>query len=125
MTERFPAGAENCDMSFASASLKPFFQRWLLRLFSAGSDTLLEPPITRFDKDLYYLPERDAPMRGLAYIIHGSFVNEEQLIGFDNDFFGIDIEEAQAISPSQRWVMEVGYEAEKRNKLNSAFGSQN
>ena len=36
MTERFPAGAENCDMSFASASLKPF-QRWLLRLFSAGS----------------------------------------------------------------------------------------
>ena len=30
--------------------------------------------------------------------------------GFDNDFFGIDLEEAQAISPSQRWVMEVGYE---------------
>lgn len=96
MTERFPAGAENCDMSFA--------------LFTAGSDTLLEPPITRFDKDLYYAPDRDAPLRGLAYIIHGSFVNEDQLIGFDNDFFGIDIEEAQAISPSQRWVMEVGYE---------------
>lgn len=33
--------------------------------------------------------------------------------GFDNDFFGIDIEEAQAISPSQRWVMEVGYEARR------------
>lgn len=96
MTERFPAGAENCDMSFA--------------LFTAGSDTLLEPPITRFDKDLYYLPERDAPLKGKAYIIHGSFVNEDQLIGFDNDFFGIDLEEAQAISPSQRWVMEVGYE---------------
>lgn len=96
MTERFPAGAENCDMSFA--------------LFTAGSDTLLEPPLTRFDKDLYYAPDRDAPLRGLAYIIHGSFVNEDQLIGFDNDFFGIDIEEAQAISPSQRWVMEVGYE---------------
>ena len=32
------------------------------------------------------------------------------LSGFDNDFFGIDLEEAQAISPSQRWVMEVGYE---------------
>jgi len=96
MTERFPAGAENCDMSFA--------------LFSAGTDTLVEPPITRFDKDLYYSPERDAPMRGLAYIMHGSFVNEDQLIGFDNDFFGIDLEEAQAIAPSQRWVLEVGYE---------------
>jgi hypothetical protein len=33
--------------------------------------------------------------------------------GFDNYFFGIDIEEAQAISPSQRWVMEVGYEARR------------
>ncbi|CAJ1385887.1 unnamed protein product [Effrenium voratum] len=96
MTERFPAGVENCDMSFA--------------LFTAGSDTLLEPPITRFDKDLYYSPDRDAPLKGKAYIIHGSFVNEEQLIGFDNDFFGIDIEEAQAIAPSQRWVLEVGYE---------------
>ncbi|CAK9040132.1 Phenolphthiocerol/phthiocerol polyketide synthase subunit C ((Phenol)carboxyphthiodiolenone synthase subunit C) (Beta-ketoacyl-acyl-carrier-protein synthase I) (Phthiocerol synthesis polyketide synthase type I PpsC) [Durusdinium trenchii] len=96
MTERFPAGAENCDMSFA--------------LFTAGSDTLLEPPFTRFDKDLYWAPDRDAPLRGLAYIIHGSFVEEDQLIGFDNDFFGIDIEEAQALAPSQRWVMEVGYE---------------
>ena len=33
-----------------------------------------------------------------------------KISGFDNDFFGIDLEEAQAISPSQRWVMEVGYE---------------
>ena len=23
------------------------------------------------DQDLYYAPDRDAPMRGLAYIIHG------------------------------------------------------
>eukprot|EP00913_Durusdinium_trenchii_P004838 g4493.t1 len=61
-------------------------------------------------EDLYWAPDRDAPLRGLAYIIHGSFVEEDQLIGFDNDFFGIDIEEAQALAPSQRWVMEVGYE---------------
>eukprot|EP00931_Biecheleriopsis_adriatica_P028174 TRINITY_DN16844_c0_g1_i1.p1 TRINITY_DN16844_c0_g1~~TRINITY_DN16844_c0_g1_i1.p1 ORF type:complete len:821 (+),score=197.48 TRINITY_DN16844_c0_g1_i1:110-2572(+) len=96
MTERFPAGCDNCDMTCA--------------LFTAGTDSLLEPPITRFDKDLYYVPDRDAALLGKAYIIHGSFVEEDQLIGFDNDFFGIDIEEAQAIGPAQRWIMEVGYE---------------
>eukprot|EP00930_Biecheleria_cincta_P063180 TRINITY_DN48682_c0_g1_i1.p1 TRINITY_DN48682_c0_g1~~TRINITY_DN48682_c0_g1_i1.p1 ORF type:complete len:823 (+),score=148.87 TRINITY_DN48682_c0_g1_i1:41-2509(+) len=96
MTERFPAGCDGCDMTWA--------------LFTAGTDAQIEPPITRFDKDLYYIPERDAAMYGKAYIMHGALVNEESLIGFDNDFFGIDLEEAQAIAPSQRWVMEVGYE---------------
>eukprot|EP00438_Fugacium_kawagutii_P010894 Skav211505 [mRNA] locus=scaffold352:1856:22517:- [translate_table: standard] len=97
MTERFPAGVENCDMSRS--------------LFTAGTDSLLEPPMTRFDKDrrldLYYAPDRDAPMRGLAYIIHGALLGT----GFDNDFFNIDVEEAQALAPSQRWILEVLWKA--------------
>lgn len=50
----------------------------------------------------------DAPNRCVAFFFRCKKL--PPIPGFDNDFFGIDLEEAQAISPSQRWVMEVGYE---------------
>merc|ERR1712190_161028 len=56
------------------------------------------------------MDDRDAILYGKAYTMHGSFVSNDVLIGFDNEFFGISVEEAEAIAPSQRWVLEVGYE---------------
>ncbi|CAE8610154.1 unnamed protein product [Polarella glacialis] len=94
--ERFPANCDGCDMSMA--------------MFCAGTDALTLPPLSRFDKDLYWAPDRDAPMYGRAYIMHGSFCSSEVLLGFDNEFFGIEVEEAAAMAPNQRWICEVGYE---------------
>ena len=33
-----------------------------------------------FGEDLYYLPERDAPLKGKAYIMHGSGLNFEIIV---------------------------------------------
>eukprot|EP00416_Gambierdiscus_australes_P032945 CAMPEP_0171089046 /NCGR_PEP_ID=MMETSP0766_2-20121228/21140_1 /TAXON_ID=439317 /ORGANISM="Gambierdiscus australes, Strain CAWD 149" /LENGTH=467 /DNA_ID=CAMNT_0011546877 /DNA_START=51 /DNA_END=1454 /DNA_ORIENTATION=+ len=79
-------------------------------MFSLGTDAQTEVPFMRFDKDLYSLEDRDAILWGKAYIMHGAFVSNDVLIGFDNRFFGISEEEAEAMAPSQRWVLEVGYE---------------
>mmetsp|Transcript_12481 Transcript_12481/g.35540 ORF Transcript_12481/g.35540 Transcript_12481/m.35540 type:complete len:830 (-) Transcript_12481:158-2647(-) len=95
-TERFPANCVNCNQTFA--------------MFSQGTDALCEVPFYRFDKDLYCLEDRDAIFYGKAYIMHGSFVSDDLLVSFDNEFFGISEEDAEAIAPSQRWVLEVGYE---------------
>eukprot|EP00933_Yihiella_yeosuensis_P048748 TRINITY_DN4510_c0_g1_i11.p1 TRINITY_DN4510_c0_g1~~TRINITY_DN4510_c0_g1_i11.p1 ORF type:complete len:757 (-),score=116.87 TRINITY_DN4510_c0_g1_i11:1560-3830(-) len=95
-TERFPANCDGCDMTFA--------------MFCAGTDALADPPMSRFDKELYWADDANAPLYGRAYIIHGSFCSDEALIGFDPDFFGLDVDEAEAMAPPQRWVLEVSYE---------------
>jgi polyketide synthase-associated protein len=95
-TERFPANCHDCDQTLA--------------LFTAGTDALSPVPIMRFDQDLYCSPDRDAPFYGKAYVMHGSFCGNDVLVEFDNAFFGISDEDTGFISPSQRWVMEVGYE---------------
>jgi len=96
-TERFPANCCDCNMTFA--------------MFSQGTDALCDVPYCRFDRDLYAMDDRDAIFYGKAYIMHGSFVSNDLLVSFDNRFFGICEEEAEAMAPSQRWVLEVGYEA--------------
>jgi len=78
-------------------------------LFMAGTDALIDPPFQRFDKEVYWMNDRDAPLYGKAYTMHGSFVAHDILIGFDNEFFDYTPEEAAAIAPSQRWVLEVAY----------------
>nr|AFW98413.1 type I polyketide synthase [Alexandrium ostenfeldii] len=95
-TERFPGNCENCNETIC--------------MFNQGTDTLCEVPFMRFDKDLYCMEDRDAILWGKAYVMHGSFVADDLLISFDNEFFGYSVEEAEAIAPSQRWVLEVGYE---------------
>ena len=52
-------------------------------------------------QDLYWAPDRDAPIRGLAYIIHGSFVNEDQLIGEASERLGLRPTKPDA------WVIET------------------
>mmetsp|Transcript_113621 Transcript_113621/g.321737 ORF Transcript_113621/g.321737 Transcript_113621/m.321737 type:complete len:820 (+) Transcript_113621:65-2524(+) len=96
-TERFVGNVENCNMA--------------LCMFSRGTDCESMVPYLRFDKDLYYMEDREmAPLYGKAYHMHGSFVSHNVLIGFDNKFFDIAEEEATEMSPSHRWVLETGYE---------------
>jgi len=94
--EYFPANAQGGDMTLES--------------LMAGTDCIVETPKTRFDKDLYCFDGQEGPVHGKAYIMHGSFLSHEVFIGFDSDFFGYNEEEVYAMSPSQRWVLEVGYQ---------------
>jgi len=83
----------------------------VMNMFSVGGDCELECPYLRFDKDMYLMEgDRDAALHGKAYIMHGSFVDHEVVISFDSEFFGMSEEEAWATAPSQRWVLETGYE---------------
>jgi len=94
--ERFPGNCDSCDMS--------------RNMFSAGTDCETWVPFLRFDSEPYAMHDRDAAFYGKAYIMHGSFVEHDLFISFDNQFFGINDEEAAAIAPAQRWILEVGYE---------------
>jgi len=94
--ECFPADCDGCDMTF--------------RAFIAGTDALTGVPFLRFDEDPYLLPgDPTAPAMGKAYTMHGALIDHERLISFDNHFFRISDEEAFAMGPAQRWVLETGY----------------
>jgi len=77
-------------------------------MWLAGSDGAVKVPSQRYDVDLYYSPEMyTAPL----YTNHAGCVNDGLMLCFDNEFFGIAQEEAKVLDPSQRNIMETGYEA--------------
>mmetsp|Transcript_141894 Transcript_141894/g.441134 ORF Transcript_141894/g.441134 Transcript_141894/m.441134 type:complete len:1193 (-) Transcript_141894:145-3723(-) len=77
-------------------------------MWLAGSDGAVKIPSSRFDVDLYYSPElHAAPL----YVNHAGCMGDEVMMGLDNEFFGLSQEEASIMDPSQRNVLEVGYEA--------------
>mmetsp|Transcript_126995 Transcript_126995/g.284038 ORF Transcript_126995/g.284038 Transcript_126995/m.284038 type:complete len:940 (-) Transcript_126995:62-2881(-) len=74
----------------------------------AALDTVSEIPITRFDVDFYYCADPDEINFGPPRTVqrHTSLVEGSNL--FDNKYFEINANEAVAMDPLQRHVLEVG-----------------
>lgn len=71
-------------------------------------DGIVEMPAERWNTDLFYDPDPDAP--GRSYTRHGGFVVMSPW-DFDAEFFGISPREAEVMDPQQRWALEVASEA--------------
>mmetsp|Transcript_77509 Transcript_77509/g.187737 ORF Transcript_77509/g.187737 Transcript_77509/m.187737 type:complete len:1226 (+) Transcript_77509:67-3744(+) len=79
---------------------------------ASGYDGVIRIPLTRWDHDFYFHPEPEVSVQiGRAYTQHeGMLDNDTQMLCFDNEFFGIDPEDAQLIDPLARCCLEVGYD---------------
>lgn len=95
--ERFPAGCYGADKVWS--------------LFFSGTDAQVLWPASRWEMEPYYMPERDAPLYGKSDTKHGSFLDYDHLVCFNNKLFGITDDEAKCIEPPQRMVLETCYEA--------------
>lgn len=76
---------------------------------TTGTDSQVYVPLARWDHEQYYTPNK-GDHAGLTYTKHGAFADDDDLIMFDNQFFGIPFDEAELMSPSQRCVLELGFE---------------
>jgi polyketide synthase 5 len=81
-----------------------------------GDDMVTEIPPDRWDADEYYDPERGVPGRSVCR--WGSFLDD--VGGFDADFFGITEQEAIAIDPQHRLLLETSWEAVEHAGLDPA-----
>ncbi|AEO57481.1 polyketide synthetase, partial [Thermothelomyces thermophilus ATCC 42464] len=77
-------------------------------LLSKPRDVLSEIPRSRFDPHGFYNPVGDTS--GHSNVLH-SYVLDEDVRAWDADFFNISANEAAAIDPQQRLLMETVYEA--------------
>ncbi|KAK4150307.1 polyketide synthetase [Chaetomidium leptoderma] len=77
-------------------------------LLSKPRDVLSEIPRSRFDPHGFYNPIGDTS--GHSNVLH-SYVLDEDVRAWDADFFNISANEAAAIDPQQRLLMETVYEA--------------
>ncbi|WP_194818497.1 type I polyketide synthase [Nocardia sp. XZ_19_385] len=75
-------------------------------LVSKG-DGIVDMPADRWNTDLFYDPDPDAP--GRMYTKRGGFL--ESPWDFDPEFFGISPREAVSMDPQQRLLLEVAWEA--------------
>ncbi|KAL2159579.1 hypothetical protein VTH06DRAFT_2148 [Thermothelomyces fergusii] len=91
---RFPGGASSPSK--------------LWDLLSKPRDVLSEIPRSRFDPHGFYNPVGDTS--GHSNVLH-SYVLDEDIRAWDADFFNISANEAAAIDPQQRLLMETVYEA--------------
>mmetsp|Transcript_40014 Transcript_40014/g.125970 ORF Transcript_40014/g.125970 Transcript_40014/m.125970 type:complete len:1170 (-) Transcript_40014:79-3588(-) len=80
---------------------------------SVGLDGVIRIPNTRWDHDVYYEPDPEtAALMGKAYLQHEAMLDtDQQMMMFDNEFFGIARESAMKMDPNARNVIEVGYDA--------------
>ncbi|AQT79183.1 polyketide synthase [Mycolicibacterium litorale] len=72
-----------------------------------GDDMVTEVPRERWDNDEYFDPEPGVPGRTRSK--WGAFLDD--VAGFDSEFFGIDDQEAAAIDPQHRLLLETSWEA--------------
>jgi polyketide synthase 5 len=72
-----------------------------------GDDLVTEIPPERWDADEYYDAEPGVPGRSVSR--WGAFLDD--VGGFDSDFFGINEQEATAIDPQHRLLLETSWEA--------------
>ncbi|CAE8614404.1 unnamed protein product, partial [Polarella glacialis] len=113
MSSEFTVGQQACIRG--SACRLPGPTGWhleeLLPSLVAGADFIIEVPLQRFDVDaMFYSDPRDELWReSKTYSRHGSFVDGAEL--FDHRFFGIAASAAPTMPVSERWGLEVGYEA--------------
>ncbi|CAJ1446693.1 unnamed protein product [Effrenium voratum] len=81
------------------------------------NDGLVRVPPSRWDVTEYYSPE---DKEGFTYATHGGFCHDDDVIMFDNTFFEISDAEAGNMAPSQRLVLQTGYEALRNAGINKA-----
>ena len=91
---RFPGGASSPSK--------------LWDLLSQPRDVLSKIPTARFNPDGFYHP--DPSQSGHSNVRHAYVLSEDHR-AWDADFFGVSAQEAIAIDPQQRLLMECVYEA--------------
>jgi len=100
-------------------------QAWAM--FTSSTDCSVKVPTSRFDIDIYYT-EGAEQGSGRTYACHIGILTEGQLACFDPDFFGMTEEEASRTDPTNRVVLECGYETlhrggwTKRSLKGAEFG---
>lgn len=77
-------------------------------LLSHPRDVLSEIPRSRFDPRGFYNP--DGNYNGHSNVLHSYVLDEDHRV-WDADFFSVSANEALAIDPQQRLLMETVYEA--------------
>jgi polyketide synthase 5 len=87
-----------------------------------GDDLITEIPRDRWDVDDHYDPEPG--LQGRSVSKWGAFLDD--VAGFDSEFFGIDEDEATALDPQHRLLLETSWEAVEHGGLSpeSLSGSQ-
>jgi acyl transferase domain-containing protein len=75
-------------------------------LLRDGRSSVVEVPMSRWNIDDYYNPDRRAA--GGVYTRHGAFLPD--IAGWDADFFGVSPQEALRMDPHQRLLMELVWE---------------
>ena len=65
--------------------------------------------ITRFNTDGYYHSE-GAQRKGLTNVKHAYMLDDDCIDKFDNGFFYVTLQEAIAMDPQQRMLLEIAYE---------------
>jgi polyketide synthase 5 len=81
-----------------------------------GDDLVTEIPPDRWDADEYYDPEPGVPGRSTCK--WGSFLDD--VAGFDAEFFNIGDQEAAAMDPQHRLLLETSWEAVEHAGLDPA-----
>jgi polyketide synthase 5 len=102
MACRLPGGIDSPDLLWEA----------LLR----GDDLVTEIPPDRWDADEYYDPEPGVPGRSVSR--WGAFLDD--VAGFDSEFFNISEQEATAIDPQHRLLLETSWEALEHAGLSPA-----
>ena len=87
-----------------------------------GDDLVTEIPPDRWDADEYYDPQPGVPGRSVCK--WGAFLDD--VVGFDPEFFGITENEATAMDPQHRLLLETSWEAMEHGGLtrNTLAGSR-
>lgn len=70
----------------------------------------VQSKITRFNIDGFYHPQ-GGPRKGLTNVRHGYMLDDNCVDKFDNAFFYTTPNEAVAMDPQQRMLLEIAYEA--------------
>ncbi len=79
----------------------------LWQLLAGGVDAITEIPASRWDRELWYDADPDAP--GKTRIRHGGFLDD--IDQFDARFFRLSPREARCMDPQHRLLLEVCWEA--------------
>ena len=80
----------------------------LWELLASSRD--VQRKITRFNIDGFYHPQ-GGPRKGLTNVRHAYMLDDDCVDKFDNAFFYTAPNEAVAIDPQQRMLLEIAYEA--------------
>lgn len=81
-------------------------------MFAAQTDTFLEMPALRWDVSVYYTDDPDnyvGPPK--SYTKHAGLFPDDEILGFDNQFFGIPDKDAACWAPCLRLCLEKCYES--------------